>query len=364
MFGTLTEHYCVKVCKLRLSAEEALIVMMPHIISAHVERSFLPLKRPYAPSFGTIDVFDTLLLYVTLDNGENRIGEVVPLPGYSSESPENVLHTVESWLPHLLGQNLQNARQSIASQIAAAPCASSLILSTLDAGLMAENKHKKLRHCVPLVYPTSSADPDIEQTVKQAISLGYKTIKVKIGANLEQDLAALPKLGMALLPEIRVRFDANQAYTGEEAQCFLSAVEAQLSESTELVEQPLPTDAWNEIASLSDKTTIPLMLDESISNLDDVTRAAEVGCKWIKLKLCKQGGVHELLQLATHATSIGLKVVIGNGVATDVSNQLELWVYDNYRNLFAGASESNGFAKLREPITYKMLNVELGCAVW
>lgn len=338
--------------------------MMPHIISADVERRGLPLKRPYAPSFGTIDAFDTLLLYVALDNGETKIGEVVPLPGYSSESPEDVLHTVESWLPYLLGQNLQNARQSIASQIATSPCASSLILSALDASLMTENKPEKRSYCVPLVYPTSSAAPDLEQTVKQAISLGYKTIKVKIGANLEQDLAALPILRVALLPEIRVRFDANQAYTWEEALCFLTAVEAQLSEATELVEQPLPTDAWNEIASLSDKTTIPLMLDESISNQDDVTRAAQVGCKWIKLKLCKQGGVHELLQLATYATSIGLKVVIGNGVATDISNQLELWLYDSYRNLFAGASESNGFAKLRQPITYTMLNVHLGCAVW
>lgn len=48
--------------------------------------------------------------------------------------------------------------------------------------------------------------------------------------------------------------------------------------------QPLPPDAWNEVASLSGKTTIPLMLDESISILDDVTHAAKVGCKFIKLK--------------------------------------------------------------------------------
>lgn len=337
---------------------------MAQIISAYVERRGLSLKRPYILSFVTLDVFDALLVYITLDNGETRIGEVVPLPGYSSESAEDVMHVFESWLPNLPGQELQNVRRSIASQITVAPCASSLILSALDAGLISENKQQQRRHCVPLVYPVSSADPDIEHTVKQAIALGYKTIKVKIGENLEQDLAALPRLWMALLAKIRVRFDANQAYTLEEARCFLAAVEAQLVEATELVEQPLPPDAWDEMPSLSSNTIIPLMLDESIHSLDDVRRAAKVGCKWIKLKLCKQGGVQELLQLATYATSIGLKVVIGNGVATDVSNLLELWVYDRYPNLFAGASESNGFAKLRQPIIHTMLGVELGCAVW
>jgi o-succinylbenzoate synthase len=337
---------------------------MPNIISAHVERRAFPLKQPYVTSLCTLEAFDGLLLYISLDNGETRIGEVVPLRGYSSESPEDILHTLESWSPHLIGQNLETARQTIASKITEAPCASSLILSALDAGLITREQQKKQNYCVPLVYPTSSAERDLERTVKQAIFLGYKTIKVKIGTDLEQDLAALPKLQKVLSPDIRVRFDANQAYTWNEALCFLTAVEEQLSEATELVEQPLPPDAWNEVASLSGKTTIPLMLDESISILDDVTHAAKVGCKFIKLKLCKQGGIHELLQIATYAKSIGLKVVIGNGVATDISNLLELWLYDCYRNLFSGASESNGFAKLQQPIFHKTLYMNLGCAVW
>lgn len=338
---------------------------MPHIItSVHVERRYLPLKRPYALSFVTLDAFDALLAYITLDNGLTMVGEVVPLPGYSSESAEDVLHTVEAWLPNLLGREFQSVRQIVASQIPQVPCASSLILSALDACLMTEGEKEKRHGSVPLVYTTSSADPELEQTIKQAIAAGYRTIKVKVGDNLEQDLHALLRLRTALLSGVRVRFDANQAYTWENAQCFLAAVEGQLFDATELVEQPLPYDAWDAVASLARNTTIPLMLDESIHSMDDVTRASKVGCKWIKLKLCKQGGVHEILQLARHAAGIGLKIVLGNGVATDVSNLLELWVYDHYQNLFAGACESNGFAKLREPISHATLRVRSGCAVW
>ncbi len=337
---------------------------MPRIISAHLERRCLPLKTPYVLSFVTLDAFETLLVHIDLDNGETRLGEVVPLPGYSSESVEDVVRTLDSWLPEFPRQELQSARQTVASQISSAPFASSLILSALDAGLMRQEQNKNCRHSVALVYPTSSSKPELEKTVKQALAAGYRTIKVKVGDNIDQDLDALPRLKRGLSPGIQVRFDANQGYTYEEARCFLAAVEAQLSENTELVEQPLPPEAWDEMAHLSGNTGIPLMLDESIYTVNDVNRAAQVGCQWIKLKLCKQGGLHELLQLAEYAKSIGLKVVIGNGVATDVSNLLELWLYDHYRHLFDGASESNGFAKLQQPVVHTMLAVESGCAVW
>lgn len=222
------------------------------------------------------------------------------------------------------------------------------------------NSHNR----VPLVYPASSSNPELEKTIKQAIAAGYRTIKVKVGDQIDQDLDALPKLKQGLSPGIQVRFDANQGYTYEQAGCFLAAVEAQLFEQTELVEQPLPPHAWDEMAHLSGNTRIPLMLDESIYTLDDVKRTDQVGCQWIKLKLCKQGGLHEILHLAKYAKSIGLKVVIGNGVATDVSNLLELWLYDCYQDLFDGASESNGFAKLQQPVVYTNLGVEAGCALW
>jgi O-succinylbenzoate synthase len=89
---------------------------MPNVISAHVERRVFPLKQPYVTSLCTLDAFDGLLLYISLDNGETRIGEVVPLRGYSSESPEDILHKLESWLPHLIGQK-KGAKNSMKTKI-------------------------------------------------------------------------------------------------------------------------------------------------------------------------------------------------------------------------------------------------------
>jgi L-alanine-DL-glutamate epimerase-like enolase superfamily enzyme len=200
-------------------------------------------------------------------------------------------------------------------------------------------------------------------TVRRGLAAGYRTIKVKIGTQVEQDIEALPALRDAAGEDCRFRFDANQAYTPDEASRFLAAVESVLSPETELVEQPLPPHAWSDFARLARRTAVPLMLDESIRTRDDIQRAREVGARWIKLKLCKQGGVAEVLRAAELAADLQLGVVLGNGVATDVTNLLELSLQACHPNLFSAASESNGFAKLVEPLSNPDLRVEAGCAV-
>ncbi|CAN1209702.1 hypothetical protein TUMEXPCC7403_05720 [Tumidithrix helvetica PCC 7403] len=337
---------------------------MPNIVSCHWEYRQIPLKRPYVLSFVTLETFNALFVHFTFDNGITRIGEVVPLLGYSSETVEDVIRSCELWLPHCIGQSIETARETIASQIVKAPCASSLILSALDPEIFDQPEKQRARSPVPLVYPTSSSDQNIEETIQKAIAQGYCTLKVKIGESLTQDLAVLPKLRNLVPARIRVRFDANQAYSFENAKSFLNSVQEFLCDRTELVEQPLPAEMWDAMSALVSASPVPLMLDESIHSFEDVTHAAQLGCQWIKLKLCKQGGISELIQMAEHAVSLGLKVVLGNGVATDVSNLVELWVYDRYRNLFSGASESNGFTKLTQPIIHSNLRVQSGCAVW
>lgn len=338
---------------------------LARVVLAQVERRSLPLKRPYVLSFVTLERFETVLLRLHLDTDVVLLGEVVPLPGYASETVEDVVKTVEAWLPKFSGQELGSLRQTVANQLALAPFASSLVLSAIDSQLLPSLDQREFASLnVPLVYPTASTKPELEQLVEQAIAAGYSTIKVKVGESLEHDLQALPRLKRAIAPNTRVRFDANQGYTVAEAHSFLSALDTHLPDQTELVEQPLPPDAWNDMAQLCGNTAIPLMLDESIYTVEDVDRAAAVGCRWVKLKLCKQGGAQEIVQQASYAKQLGLNVVIGNGVATDVSNLLELWLYHCHPDLFDGASESNGFEKLQQPVLHHSLYVKAGCAMW
>ena len=334
------------------------------ISSITIEQRRYPLTQPYDLSFVSLTEFEALIAFITLKNGRVLTGEVVPLPGYSFETPDDVIQNITNWRLTLEGIDLISARQWLVNQIQNAPFASSLLLSALDSDLLMTSDIQPDYRAVPIVHPVAANSQDVLPSVSQAVANGYRTIKVKVGHDLTQDLQILSLLRTVIPPQVTVRFDANQAYTLNAAKKFLSAVERELPEATELVEQPLSPDAWSEMALLSNYSKIPLMLDESIRTMDDVTRAAEIGCKLIKLKLCKQGGIQEVLNFTRHAVSLGLKVVLGNGVATDISNILELWLYARNEKLFSGASESNGFVKLRKPVKYLNLKVDSGRAVW
>lgn len=64
-------------------------------------------------------------------------------------------------------------------------------------------------------------------------------------------------------------------------------------------------------------------------------------------KLFKQGGIKEVIQQAQLCHLLGIKVVLGNGVATKLSNQIENQIYSSFP-FFYGASEANGFLKVKE----------------
>ncbi len=106
------------------------------------------------------------------------------------------------------------------------------------------------------------------------------------------------------------------------------------------------------------------MLDESICDLDDLSRAADIGVQFVKLKLYKHAGISHTLQLAQEANRLGLRVVFGNGVSTDVGNMAEALLWSCRPELFHGAFEGNGFAKLQRTVLDNPPIVADGCFQW
>jgi L-alanine-DL-glutamate epimerase-like enolase superfamily enzyme len=105
------------------------------------------------------------------------------------------------------------------------------------------------------------------------------------------------------------------------------------------------------------------MLDESILGPEDVKKAATLGCaSYVKFKLMKAGSRRKLSALIALANSLGLKVVLGNGVAGEIG-----CYHEAIAALEAGveaAGEMNGFLKVRrrlllEPLTARQGGIEV-----
>jgi len=146
-----------------------------------------------------------------------------------------------------------------------------------------------------------------------------------------------------------VRLDANQGFTLEDAIGFYGWIrERGFQKHLSYVEQPLNSDDWDGLIQLvKDFPEVPTMLDETVVTDADVERAIQNAFPFVKLKLFKQGGLKELIRQSVRFQAEGVKVVLGNGVATSLSNELENGVYTQYRTCFYGQSEGNGFLKIK-----------------
>ena len=88
----------------------------------------------------------------------------------------------------------------------------------------------------------------------------YSTFKVKIGKDLKRDIEKVNLIGGLSKGKAKIRLDANQGYSLEEALVFVREVNPA---NIELLEQPLPRENWEEMKKLSQESPLLLMLDES-----------------------------------------------------------------------------------------------------
>ncbi|GAC1300872.1 MAG: dipeptide epimerase [Vulcanimicrobiaceae bacterium] len=256
----------------------------------------VPLKVPYELSFGRICEFDVFVSAYAFADGTIGYGETTPLPGYSSERPDRVWEQV----------------RALAGTLAGA-----------DAREVAGRAAGPVRY--PLLGTVMSHDlATVESDVRALFASGYTTLKVKVGWDVDDDIAYVRAVERAIdaavaagaAPERpRYRIDANQGYDLAGARRFVASLDPA---RIELFEQPFAPGDWDSMRALG-RVDVPLMLDESIDGDETIDRAASLGnVTYVKFKLMKAGGVGRLRQAVARANDRGLKVVLGNGVAADI----------------------------------------------
>lgn len=298
----------------------------------------LPLTVPYRLSFGEQRQFDVLLVGAISDQGVGW-GEATILQGYTDET------IAESWT--IAGQLAGRCRTTgdVVAETRAllhrAPFTATAFLTALD--WLDEHNTLKRTGRFPLlgtVNGKSDDRPKLETEIETLLDQGYKTLKVKIGWDPDADLRQVGIVRQYVAGRAKLRLDANQGYNRDQALHFLKKLDPT---DIELVEQPCAADDWDSTASLKGAGAAPLMLDESIYTLDDIDRAAMLGCvDFVKLKLMKLGTLDTLEKGLRQIAERGMKAVLGNGVATDLGCWMEICVG---LSCVSTAGEMNGFLK-------------------
>jgi L-Ala-D/L-Glu epimerase len=144
-----------------------------------------------------------------------------------------------------------------------------------------------------------------EHMVAQArAAAGFTTLKIKLG--FDGDLELAERLAREL-PGTTFRFDANEGWDRERAARSLDVLAAL---GAELVEQPLPAAATDDMLWLRERTPLPLFADEAVLGVDELEDMAEL-YDGVVVKLQKSGGIAAAFALLSACTARGLRVLLG-----------------------------------------------------
>lgn len=236
----------------------------------------IPFQTPFSISGAVYEFREGIIVEFDHD-GILAFGEIAPLPGFSDFSLDQVISVLQ-----LNKEALENALIKgefpqffyVLSQIHNIPSLK-FGLDTLYHDYLSKRNGVSLAEYLFPELATSKITSngvlsinDVRSTLNTATKMiqnGFKTLKVKVGRDFENEFQLLKAL-RSEHPSIQIRIDCNQSWRFDEAVSNLSQLEPL---NIEYCEEPLITKEIDKLSLLKKETSIKLAADESIRNKKD-----------------------------------------------------------------------------------------------
>jgi O-succinylbenzoate synthase len=240
------------------------------VVDAHLWRFSTPLVKPVVIRPGVVlSERVTLLLALEDTDGKTGWGEAAPLESFSTESLDEVeaaaRSLVRSVRRHHETISTDGAVPATLHRIAARLPSLEFALYTAVDSLTSIDVDSNAR-----VYTTGLLQGDPEQVLRQAKSLvdrRFVSMKLKVGrGTVDDDIRLVTSVRELTGSQVKIRIDANRAWTWPDAVRFASGVE---SADVEFIEEPLvdPTRS----RQLAEETGLGIAFDETIRDWDAVS---------------------------------------------------------------------------------------------
>ncbi len=294
----------------------------------------LPLRKPFAIALGTMTHSPNVVVRIRTDEGITGYGEASTWHVVYGYDQHSLVHAIETYLgPAVIGMD---------------PFDLSTILSRMDLALAKNHMAKAgietacqdLRGkalgvplsrlfggsgagAVEVIAAIDIVPPgEAEAMARILIDKGFGCIKIKVGLNAREDIERVRIVRETVGPDVRLRVDGNQGYDRTSA---MKACQAFETFDLQWIEQPLPDWDFEGHAALAAALATPIALDESISGIHDVYRAAASGAAdVINIKIAKCGGITNSLRIAHAAEAMGMPCFLGGCIETGVGTAAAL----------------------------------------
>ncbi len=240
------------------------------------------------------------------------VGEGYPDRFYG-ETPESMA-AVLPWLLATIGEpsfdagGLFAAGQAMDAAIrwnGAAKCALDIALHDLAGKVAGLPVHRLLRLSgdLPPTDFTIGIDEPAVVAERARRAVDFPALKIKCGG--PADLATLRAVREVFAGPIRV--DANTGWSRADAEQLLPELE---DLGVELIEQPFAARAYRDLGWLQERSSLPIVADESVVTMEDLDALVGV-VAGINVKLAKCGGIGPARAMLERARELGFRTFLG-----------------------------------------------------
>lgn len=174
-------------------------------------------------------------------------------------------------------------------------------------------------------------DKNIEAKIKDMLSKKTKFVKLKVGAGIDKDRAAISTVNRISKNRLKIRIDANRAYDIENA--VILALWAK-DNNVILFEEPIDGD-FSQISKFREQSGMPVMLDESVQTIDSLKKAIAAKCfDVLNVKLTRLGGITPARKYINLCQKSGIGVYLGCSEELEIGTRAILSLAGDVKDLY------------------------------
>lgn len=276
-------------------------------------------NRPYTIAFKTVSAVNNAIVEIELENGIVGRGSGNPSEYVVGEALTSTMEQLNK-VDFIVGRDIRqfySILNDIQEKLPKNPAArAALDIAVHDAftqyldvplALFLGQKIKSLPTSVTIGIKNVE---DTMEEAKEYYDMGFRVLKVKTGLNVDEDIARMKKLREVYKDEFLIRVDANQGYTVEQLTKFFKETAV---DNIELIEQPIPAKAIDDLKNLPADIKRVIAADESLINPTDafVLASPPAASGIFNIKLMKSGGIYPGRQIATIAQASNTELMWG-----------------------------------------------------
>jgi L-alanine-DL-glutamate epimerase-like enolase superfamily enzyme len=288
------------------------------ITHTEIYRFSIPME-PFTIATGTMDHAQNVFIRVHTDAGFYGVGECSAFPMIVGETQDTCLVMAREFAGLWKGTDALNIEARL-QQLHSFTAGNSTIKSAFDMALYdiaAKNAGLPLYRYLggskrPVETDITIGIASPVEMAKKALDFkakGASVLKVKLGKDAKTDVERIKHVRMAAGNNMKIRVDANQGWSFDDAVFALQGI---AEYDIEFCEQPIRTWYDDRLPELKKLSPVKIMADESVFNHHDARKQIESdSCDYINIKFSKSGGIHEAKKIHDVAAEKGIACMMG-----------------------------------------------------